>query len=129
LHGFKQAPRVWNHRIDTILLKIDFEICVSEQGVYVKCWIYERKEEKLLVCLYIDDMLVTGSNTNLINKFKSQMHNEFEMNDLGKLLYFLGTEFQNMEVGTIMHQIKYVRDLLSRFGMQHVRIQEFERLD
>jgi len=57
------------------------------------------------------------------------MHNEFEMNDLGKLLYFLGTEFQNMEVGTIMHQIKYVRDLLSRFGMQHVRIQEFERLD
>jgi len=37
------------------------------------------KEEKLLVRLYVDDMLVNGSNTDLISEFKSQMLSEFEM--------------------------------------------------
>jgi len=65
--------------IDMFLQKISFERCVFEQGVYVKCWNREMKEEKLLVRLYVDDMLVNGSNTDLISEFKSQMLSEFEM--------------------------------------------------
>ena len=67
--------------------------CVSEQGVYTKCWKDQDREEKIIVCLYVDDMLLTGSKPEAIVEFKSQMHSEFEMSDLGRLNYFLGIEF------------------------------------
>ncbi|XP_052734176.1 secreted RxLR effector protein 161-like [Vigna angularis] len=45
------------------------------------------------------------------------MQTEFEMTDLDKLSYFLGMEVVHTEVGMIMHQRKYVKDLLERFKM------------
>lgn len=51
-----------------------------------------RKESStLMICLYVDDLLVTGSDQQEVEDFKIQMKNEFEMTDLGKLSYFLGT--------------------------------------
>ena len=55
------------------------------------------------MCLYVDDLLVTGSSEKLISKFKLQMLIEFEMSDLGKLNYFLGIEFTKTEDGVLMH--------------------------
>ena len=45
------------------------------------------------------------------------MMKEFEMSDLGLLCYFLGIEFKTIENGTMMHQTKYVTDLLKKFNM------------
>lgn len=42
------------------------------------------------MCLYVDDLLITGSNEEKIFDFKIQMLQEFEMGDLGRLSYFLG---------------------------------------
>jgi len=50
------------------------------------------------------------------------MHSEFEMSDLRRLNYFLSIEFQFTKAGTIMHQMKYSRDLLSRFGMKDCNV-------
>ena len=44
----------------------------------------------ILVFLYVNDILLTGSCPGEIVKFKKMLMNEFEMNDLGKLIYFLG---------------------------------------
>lgn len=41
----------------------------------------------IIVCLYVDDLLVTGSNRSEIEKFKERMESEFEMIDLGILSY------------------------------------------
>ena len=103
LYGLKQAPRAWNKRIDQFMHQIGFERCTTEQGLYVKYWISNGQEEKLLVCLYVDDMLVTGSKAEYINQFKHQMTTEFEMSDLGELNYFLGIEFMQTDHGMLMH--------------------------
>ena len=42
---------------------------------------------------------------------------EFEMSDLGKLFYFLGMEFQMSKQGMVLHQRKYVKEILKRFKM------------
>jgi len=70
---------------------------------------------KLIVCLYVDDLLEIGNNSELIAHFKTQMLNEFEMSDLGELNYFLGIEFTKTKHGTVMHQTKYTEDLLKWF--------------
>ena len=84
----------------------------------MKCWKGSEKAEKLIVCLYVDDLLITDNNENAINMFKGQMMNEFEMSDLGLLNYFLGIEFKVTQYGTMMHQSKYAKNLLKRFNMQ-----------
>ena len=48
----------------------------------------------LIVSLYVDDFLVTGNNRNLVDKFKKEMMQEFEMTDLGLMTYFLSMEVQ-----------------------------------
>ena len=45
------------------------------------------------------------------------MIKEFEMSDLGKLSYFLGMEFQISKQGMVLHQRKYVKEILKRFRM------------
>lgn len=62
----------------------------------------------LLVCLYVDDQLVTRSSPHEIEEFKVKMKNEFEMTGLGSLGYFLGMEFVQTEDGIFMHQRKYI---------------------
>jgi len=68
--GLKQAPRAWNRRIDGFLSQIGFEKYTLEHGVYVKCWKSSEKAKKLIVCLYVDDLLITGNSENAINMFK-----------------------------------------------------------
>ena len=98
--------------------QIGFDECTLELGVYVKYWKGSEKAEKSIVCLYVDDFLITASSENAINMFKGQMMNEFEMSDLGLLTYFLGIEFKVTQYGTVMHQSKYAKYLLKRFNLQ-----------
>jgi len=116
LYGLKQAPRAWNKRIDSFLVQQEFVKCKFEYGVYVKKGI---EGNQLLICPYVDDLIVTGSDVNKIEAFKSQMMREFEMSDLGKLTYFLGMEFIEVAEGLVMHQMKYASDILKRFNMMN----------
>jgi len=50
-----------------------------------------------MLCLYDDDLLITESNKNEIEKFKCTMHSEFETIGLGKLSYFLGMKYKTIK--------------------------------
>ncbi|CAJ2661986.1 unnamed protein product [Trifolium pratense] len=114
LYGLKQAPRAWNKRIDRFLSDIGFSKCITEHGVYV---MKSATSDTILLCLYVDDLLITGSNEAQISKFKVDMMKEFEMVDLGHISYFLGIEFQKTSEGLILHQRKYASEILKRFEM------------
>ncbi|GAU35215.1 hypothetical protein TSUD_204910 [Trifolium subterraneum] len=115
LYGLKQAPRAWNKRIDSFLIQIGFKKSAVEHGLYVKH--NASSLEVLIVCLYVDDLLITGSNDSDIAKFKGTMHSEFDMTDMGKLSYFLGLQFDETAQGILLHQKKYVKELLLKFNM------------
>ena len=58
----------------------------------------KRKENNfLIISLYVDDLLVTGDNTRLVEEFKQEMMQAFEMTDLGLMTYFLGIEIKQSE--------------------------------
>lgn len=65
----------------------------------------KRKEpaDLVLVRLYVDDLLITGSDIGEIEAFKRRMKSEFEMTDLGELTYFLGLEFVKTNKGIVLH--------------------------
>ena len=93
LYGLKQAPRTWYSRIDAHMVDLGFKKSLSEFTLYIK----KVDDEILVVSLYVDDLLVTGSSKKLIDKFKEEMKDAFEMTDLGRITFFLGIEVQQKQ--------------------------------
>ena len=73
LYGLKQAPRGWFSRIDSHLLGLGFTKSLSEFTLYFR----KVCDETLVVSLYIDDLLVTGSSMEQIDNFKKEMKDVF----------------------------------------------------
>ncbi|GKV20452.1 hypothetical protein SLEP1_g30576 [Rubroshorea leprosula] len=65
-----------------------------------------------LLLIYVDDMLITGSNKEGIAKLKELLCRSFQMKDLGPLTYFLGLEVHSSSRGYAVNQRKYVLDLI-----------------
>ncbi|XP_058740862.1 uncharacterized mitochondrial protein AtMg00810-like [Vicia villosa] len=85
-----------------------------EYGVYVQ---HTSGGNMILVCLYVDDILLTMGYSDEMVKFKKVLMNEFEMTDLGKLLYSLRMEILYSEKGIIVQQLKYELELLKIFKL------------
>ncbi|KAK1398462.1 hypothetical protein POM88_008325 [Heracleum sosnowskyi] len=114
LYGLKQAPRAWYSRIDAYFLKEGFKRCPYEHTLYTKI----GDDGKLvIVCLYVDDLIYTGNDSAMIEKFKQSMMHEFDMSDLGMMHYFLGIKVVQPDSGIFLCQKKYVQEVLGRFGM------------
>lgn len=67
--------------------------------------------------MYGDDIIITGNNEGLLNKFVDQLAKRFSIKDLGSLSYFLGVEAIESPHGLFLSQQKYVTDLLVRTKM------------
>lgn len=113
LYGLKQAPRAWYSRIDSYFTQHEFKKCAYEHTLYIK----DSKEGKLVICLYVDDLIIASNSMQLIDEFKISMNKEFEMTDMGRLHYFLGMEVLYDNGNIILSQRKYMRNLLEKFRM------------
>ncbi|KAL4290940.1 hypothetical protein GQ457_14G017910 [Hibiscus cannabinus] len=82
-----------------------FQRCVNEATLYLK---KENNAYLLVISLYVDDLLVMGSNDKAISEFKLSMKKEFEMSDLGLMSYFLGMEINQSKAGIFMSQNKFL---------------------
>ena len=74
--------------------------------------------ECVFLLIYVDDVLVTGSSTELIARTKDELKKRFQMTDSGKCAFVLGIELVDNDDGSVtMCQRRYVDDILKRFGM------------
>jgi hypothetical protein len=71
----------------------------------------------LIFFVYVDDLLITRNNNDLILRLKKQLVDSFDMTDLGTLHYFLGLQVLPLCDGFFISQSKYVMDLLTCFNM------------
>ena len=75
-----------------------------------------------MVCVYVDDLLVTGSSLQSTFEFKQEMTSKFEMSDLGRLTYYLGIEVLQYDGGVVLSQDKYARKILEEAGMNNCNL-------
>lgn len=71
----------------------------------------------MLVGVYVDDLLVTGTNISTVNKFKRQMTREFDMSDLGKLSHYLGIEVKQEKDYIELSQSAYAKRIMQKVGL------------
>ena len=113
MYGLRQAPRAWYAWLNKCLRDFGFEKCPYEHAVYTK----KEGDEFLIIAVYVDDLLVTGSSMENIRKFKREMSKVFEMSDMGKLSYYLGIEVTQGQAGTERKQTAYDKKLLEKANM------------
>nr|XP_016465398.1 PREDICTED: uncharacterized mitochondrial protein AtMg00810-like [Nicotiana tabacum] len=65
--------------------------------------------------IYVDDVLLTGTDSEEIDQLKAFLHDKFKIKDLGQLHYFLGLGILYMSDGIIVSQRKFVLDLLKDY--------------
>jgi hypothetical protein len=58
----------------------------------------------------------SSTNQKSCEKFSRVMMQKFEMSMMGELNYFLGFQVKQLKEGTFISQMKYIQDLLKRFG-------------
>eukprot|EP00253_Pinus_taeda_P031040 PITA_31040 len=99
--------------MDSFLLSQNFERCKSDLNVYM----LRTHDSLLILVLYVDDLLITGSSASTIATVKRALHDRFLMTDMGPLHLFLGLEISQDATGIKFSQAKYAWDLLERFRM------------
>jgi hypothetical protein len=112
LYGLHQAPRAWNLKLDEKLGMLGFVKCTADHAIYCRV----GKGERLIVGVYVDDLLITETSTKSIGKFKQEMAAVFKMSDLGLLTYYLGIQVQQSTKGIILSQESYAK-ILKKGGL------------
>lgn len=117
LYGLKQSPRQWYSRFVSFVAGKGFS-----QSNYDSC-VYSKKlpdGTPMYLLLYVDDMLVVGSNMEEIKEVKSQLSSEFKMKDLGAAKRTPGMEItRDRPNGKLsLSRRKFTEKILSRFNME-----------
>jgi hypothetical protein len=94
LYGLRQAPRAWNAKLDFTLKGMGFEQSPHEAAIYR----HGSGGKALLVGVYVDDLVITGTKDAEVVAFKEEMKATLQMSDLGSLSY-LGIEVHQDDSG------------------------------
>ncbi|KAJ0850834.1 putative RNA-directed DNA polymerase [Helianthus annuus] len=112
LYGLKQAPKQWHQKFDHVMIDNGFKINECDKCVYFK----DTNEGYVILCLYVDDMLIIGSNDKIIKATKSMLKARFDMKDMGLADVILGVKIIRTQEGLVLSQSHYVDKILEKFN-------------
>ncbi|KAJ9567352.1 hypothetical protein OSB04_003318 [Centaurea solstitialis] len=84
LYGLKQSPRAWFHRFAVFITSLGFSSSKSDSSLFV----YHHGRDTIYLLLYVDDIILTASSPDLVNRVISRLSSEFKMTDLGAPSFF-----------------------------------------
>ncbi|CAL8158058.1 unnamed protein product [Prunus armeniaca] len=113
LYGLKQAPRAWFHRISTFLLSVGFTRSQADTSLFI----FQQESCTIFLLLYVDDIVVTGSDSTHLQQFTSLLGDHFDIKDLGPLSYFLVLQVLHKDGILHINQLKYAHDLLQKANL------------
>ncbi|KAK1667307.1 hypothetical protein QYE76_055466 [Lolium multiflorum] len=113
LYGLKQAPKQWHEKFERTLTAEGFVVNEADKCVYYR----HGGGEGVILCLYVDDILIFGTSLTVIKEVKEFLSHCFEMKDLGVADVILNIKLLKDDDGGItLLQSHYVEKILSRFG-------------
>ena len=86
VYGLKPTPKQWHEKFDNVMMSQGFKINECGKCVYVK----DTKHGYVIVCLYVDDMLIVSSDDKMIISTKNMLNSRFDIKDMGPVDVILG---------------------------------------
>jgi hypothetical protein len=80
-------------------------------------FLLRQGDDILIIQVYVDDIVFSGSSHSLVARFAQDMSKEFEMSMMGELQFFLGLQIKQAKEGAFVHQAKYKKDIFKKVKM------------
>ncbi|GKD06915.1 zinc finger, CCHC-type containing protein [Tanacetum coccineum] len=113
LYGLKQAPKQWHQKFDEVVLSSGFHLNQFNKCVYSK---FDDSGKGVIICLYVDDMLIFGTDQNQVDKTKKFLSSRFSMKDMGEADVILDIKIKHENKGIVIMQSHYIEKILKKFN-------------
>ncbi|GKF55119.1 zinc finger, CCHC-type containing protein, partial [Tanacetum coccineum] len=102
LYRLQQAPKQWHQKFDEVVLSNGYLLNQADKCVYSK---FDASGKGVIICLYVDDMLIFGTNQVQVDLTKEFLSSRFSMKDMGEEDVILGLRIKH-EINTPMDTCK-----------------------
>lgn len=112
IYGLKQSPREWYFRLIEYLIPYNFKISLIDPCILI------HTAGKLMLSIYVDDIVIFGDSDELMEQTVSILKAEFKVKDMGCLHWLLGIQIDYSSAGITLSQSAYIDRILTRFLLQ-----------
>ena len=100
IYGLTHPPRAWYQELHNFLLSLGFVTSHVKSSLFV----YSCGNALLYFLVYVDDLIITGSDPSLVNTIIRQLDSKFSTKDLGVQSFFCGVEVLATLTGIFLSQ-------------------------
>jgi len=116
LYGLKQAPRIWYLLLCSVIISLGFESLESDPCIY------RNAKTGVILGVYVDDILVIGATSSLLNEVYKGLAKHFKVTNKGFPKTFLNLNItRNQDKSITINQCGYIDKILSRFNLKNAR--------
>jgi hypothetical protein len=113
LYRLKQASRAWYSRLSDKLKLLGFLASKADSSLFF----YSDSTCTMFILVYVDDIIVASSSLPFTKSLIKKLNQEFVLEDLEDLHYFLGIKVKRSADRLLMMQEGYPLDILKRVNM------------
>ncbi|GKD35336.1 zinc finger, CCHC-type containing protein [Tanacetum coccineum] len=113
LYGLKQAPKQWHQKFDEVVLSNGYLLNQADKCVYSK---FDESGKGVIICLYVDDMLIVGTDQVQVELTKDFFSLRFSMKDIWEADVILGIRIKHESNGIAISQSHYIEKVLKKFN-------------
>ncbi|GKE84716.1 zinc finger, CCHC-type containing protein, partial [Tanacetum coccineum] len=113
LYVLKQAPKQCHQKFDEVVLSNGYLLNQADKCVYSK---FDASGKGVIVCLYVDDMLIFGTDQVQVDLTKEFLSSRFSIKDMGEADVILGIRIKHKSNGIAISQSHYIEKVLKKFN-------------
>ncbi|GKA83018.1 zinc finger, CCHC-type containing protein [Tanacetum coccineum] len=113
LYRLKQAPKQWHQKFDDVVLSNGYLFNQADKCVYSK---FDESGKGVVICLYVDDMLIFGTDQVQVDMTKEFLSSKFSIKDMEEADVILGIRIKHESNGIAISQSHYIEKVLKKFN-------------
>nr|GEV32540.1 zinc finger, CCHC-type [Tanacetum cinerariifolium] len=113
LYGLKQGPKKWHQKFDEMVLSNGYLLNQADKCVFSK---FDPSGKGVIICLYVDDILIFGTDQVQMDLTKEFLSSRFSMKDIGEADVILGIRIKHESNGIAISQSHYIGKVLKKFN-------------
>ena len=98
LYDLKQSPRAWFGKFNQVVEEFGMQKSKYDYSIFYR----NSSSGIIMLIVYVDDIVIIGSDSKGISSLKSFIQSQFHIKDLGMLRYFLGIEVMQKKHGIFL---------------------------
>nr|GEW48996.1 zinc finger, CCHC-type [Tanacetum cinerariifolium] len=109
----EEAPKQWHQKFDEVVLSNGYLLNQDDKCVYSK---FDASGKEVIICLYVDDVLIFGTDQVQVDLTKEVLSSSFSMKDMGEADVIPGIRIKYESNGIAISQSHYIEKVLKKFN-------------